>query len=222
MSHLPTLTLETLKIEAKRYTVSLSQSGIPSLFGVTDGKRIGTYVEQEFRDYLAKHYAFMLGNSALGIDFPELGIDLKVTSITQPQSSCPYRNASQKIYGLGYSLLIIVYNKADNVQTRSAHLAINHVVYIAQEHTADHQTTFGLLEIIRRDGNVDDLAAFLEERNLPLDEVGREQLAQRILSDPPRLGVLTISNALQWRLQYTRAISVAAQQSVAGVENLLA
>ena len=40
--------------------------------------------------------------------------DIKVTSITQPQSSCPFKNARQKIYGLGYNLLVFVYNKEDS------------------------------------------------------------------------------------------------------------
>ncbi|HLG79222.1 MAG TPA: hypothetical protein VKX46_22615 [Ktedonobacteraceae bacterium] len=59
-----------------------------------------------------------------------------------------------------------------------------------------------------------------EERNLPLDEIGRRTLAERILNDPPKPGYLTISNALQWRLQYTRAISFALKGNTEGVENL--
>ena len=50
-------------------------------------------------------------SSARGIDFPELLIDMKVTSIRQPQSSCPFKSAKQKIFGLGYSLIIFVYEK---------------------------------------------------------------------------------------------------------------
>jgi len=56
-------------------------------------------------------------SSAKGIDFPELGVDLKTTSIKQPQSSCPFKSARQKIYGLGYHLLVFVYEKIDE-QTR--------------------------------------------------------------------------------------------------------
>lgn len=63
--------------------------------------------------------------------------------------------------------------------------------------------------------------AFLEERNFPLDEIGREALAERILQQPPEIGYLTISNALQWRLQYSRIIQVAIATTTAGVDNLL-
>jgi len=78
-----------------------------------------------------------------------------------------------------------------------------------------------LREIIRRHGNKDDIIAFLEERNLPLDEIGREILADRIISHPPEQGFLTISNALQWRLQYRRIIDLANLSTTEGVENLL-
>jgi hypothetical protein len=62
----------------------------------------------------------------------------------------------------------------------------------------------------------------LEERNLPLDEIGRVQLAEKIMHERPKQGYLTISNALQWRLQYGRVISLASKAETEGVENLLA
>jgi hypothetical protein len=61
-----------------------------------------------------------------------------------------------------------------------------------------------------REAVVEDLDALLEDKNLPLDDVSRRQLAERLLEEPPEQGVLTISNALQWRLQYARAIGTAA------------
>ena len=44
---------------------------------------------------------------------------------------------------------------------------------------------------------------------LPVDEISGRQLAEEILKDRPQLGYLTISNALQWRLQYNRVITEA-------------
>jgi restriction system protein len=220
MSALPDLTLDTLKREAKTYAQALSSQAISALYGVTDGKAVGTYVEQGFRNYLHSRYMFVPGNAAQGIDFPELLVDLKVTSINQPQSSCPFRDAHQKVYGLGYGLLVMVYDKADDAVTNAARLNMQHVIYIDSERTADYQTTFGILEILRRDGNVEDVAAFLDERNLPLDEIGRDALAKRIMTDPPKQGYLTISNALQWRLQYSRAITIAGKGRTEGLENV--
>lgn len=215
------LTLPLLKMEAKNFGQELSATPIADLYGITDGKKVGTYVEVVFNQYLALKYLYTLGNAASGIDFPDLEVDLKVTSIKQPQSSCPYRSASQKVYGLGYNLLVFAYEKIDEHQSRTTSLNFQHVVFVAREQTGDYQTTYGLREILRRNGNRDDVVAFLEERNFPLDEIGRETLAERILHEPPELGYLTISNALQWRLQYSRIINMAGIATTIGVENLL-
>jgi hypothetical protein len=218
---MPKLTLSTLKIAASQFVRDMSGKPITDLFGSTDGKAVGTYVEQAFNQYLRTAFDYLPGNAALGIDFPNLMVDLKVTSIRQPQSSCPFRDASQKVYGLGYNLLIFTYEKLDDSNTRTSRLDFRDAIFVSKEKTGDYQTTYGLLGIINRNGNKDDIIAYLEERNLPLDEIGREQLAQRILQNPPQLGYLTISNALQWRLQYSRIIDIANSETDEGVENLL-
>lgn len=98
---LPELTLPALKLTAAQYIKHLSATPVPELFGITDGKAVGTYVEVNFSRYIAKEFAHAPGNAAKGIDFPGLGVDLKVTSVHQPQSSCPFQDAAQKVYGLG-------------------------------------------------------------------------------------------------------------------------
>ncbi|NET25584.1 restriction endonuclease [Okeania sp. SIO1I7] len=215
------LTLSLFKTEAAIFVRELTARPIFDLYGITDGKAIGTYVEQAFNKYLISKYLYIPGSAASGIDFPELEVDLKVTSIRQPQSSCPFRDASQKVYGLGYHLLIFVYEKIDNQELRAANLNFKSAIFVAKEKTGDYQTTRGLLEIINRNGNQDDVIGFLEDRNLPLDEIGREILAERIIKEPPQQGYITISNALQWRLQYRRIIEQAEIGNIAGVENIL-
>lgn len=42
-----------------------------------------------------------------------------------------------------------------------------------------------------------------------MDDVQALKIAKELLRDPPRLGYLTISNALQWRLQYRRVVEEA-------------
>lgn len=54
--------------------------------------------------------------------------------------------------------------------------------------------------------------ACLLDRNLPIDEVGAYHLAEEIYQNPPKQGLLTISNALQWRLQYSRVIERSGQE----------
>ncbi len=213
------LTLTQLKTEVRDFVQGLTATLILALYGITDGKAVGTHIEQAFREYLLERYTYILGNSASGIDFPDLGIDIKATSIRQPQSSCPFRDASQKVYGLGYHLLVFVYEKIDRHELRAAQLSIRHAIFIARERTGDYQTTYGLKGILSRNGNKDDVVAFLEERNLPLDEIGRDLLADRIMREPPEIGYLTVSNALQWRLQYGRAIGAIGK--IEGVEDLL-
>lgn len=212
------LTRAILQREARRFSDTESSHNEPSLYGVTDGKAIGTYLEHKFRAYLDNKYAYNAGNSAKGIDFPDLLIDMKVTSIRQPQSSCPFESARQKIYGLGYGLLVFVYEKSDNAQTRTGCLKIVHAIYIDKARTADFQTTSGLVKIIENQGNLDDLLAFFEERRLPIEDIQAKALAEEVLHNPPKIGYLTISNALQWRLQYSRAIQQAGH--VNGIKSL--
>ncbi len=209
---MPLLTIEIMYSEAAKFSEVESQHTEPLLYGVTDGKAIGTYIEQKFKMYLKNKYEFLEGNSASGIDFPGLLVDVKVTSIKQPQSSCPFKSARQKIFGLGYSLLIFVYDKIDNNTNQTATLNILHTIYVTADRTADFQMTRGIINILQNEGNKDDLIAFMFDRNLPIDEIEAANIADDILKNPPIQGFLTISNALQWRLQYGRVIEFAGQQ----------
>ena len=103
---LPQLTLDNLVHSA--YDFCEQQNGLNhvELLGVTDGKAIGNYVEHRFQAYLQEHYTVKIGNSAMGIDLPgsDIMTDIKVTSVNHPQSSCPFKSARQKVFGLGYNL----------------------------------------------------------------------------------------------------------------------
>ncbi len=212
------LTVEYLKAEAARFSKAESRHHEPSLHGVTDGKAVGTYLEHKFRDYLKKRFTFEEGNAAQGIDFPSLGVDMKVTSIRQPQSSCPYKSARQKIYGLGYGLLVFVYEKTDSRARRTGNLKILHTIFVEPDRTGDFQMTRRLRDILENKGNKDDLIACMTDHNLPMDEIKAAQLAGELLKRPPPQGYLTISNALQWRLQYSRIVQEAGK--VPGVVRL--
>ncbi len=212
------LTIQLLKAEVKAFAERESGHKEKSLFGVTDGKAVGTYLEHKFQETLQKKYEYARGSSAKGIDFPNLDVDIKVTSIRQPQSSCPFKSARQKIYGLGYSLLVFVYDKKDERKTRTATLDIKHVIFIESSQTGDFQTTTGVIKILDNKGNADDLIAFMTERFLPVDEIQAAELAKEILKTRPKIGYLTISNALQWRLQYARVIEQAGK--VNGVQRI--
>lgn len=75
-----------------------------------------------------------------------------------------------------------------------------------------------LRDALQAGANAEDLIALMMDRNLPLDEIEAGNIARELLLEPPEQGYLTISNALQWRLQYARVIQEAG--NVAGVERL--
>ncbi len=212
-----TLTQSELIVIAK--TFCMEDHTYPELFGVTDGKAVGTFIEHRFRGRLETLYVMQGGSSAYGIDLPSVETDIKVTSIRQPQSSCPFRSARQKIYGIGYNLLLFVYEKQDDQQSQTATLNFVSCVFIEKSRTADYQTTRGILEILSRDGNRDDIIAFLADRNLPGDDIVYNTLADEIMQSPPMLGYLTISNALQWRLQYSRIVNLA--EAISGIVKIV-
>lgn len=212
------LTIKSLVKEAKQFCDLISGVYKPELFGVTDGKAIGTYIEHLFRDFLSKSYDLEKGNSAMGLDLPSISTDIKVTSIRQPQSSCPFKSSSQKIFGLGYNLILFVYKKEDDVETQMGKLDIVSCKFIDASRTSDYQTTTGLHNIINNNGNQDDIFAFLADHNIPADETTLYNMAADILNNPPEIGYLTISNALQWRLQYGRVVSL--NDSIKGIKTI--
>ena len=213
------LTLEKLQEEAKTFSELESEHDETSIYGSTDGKAVGTYLEHKFKDFLRQKYEFDSGNSASGIDLPELEVDIKTTSIIQPQSSCPFNSARQKIFGLGYNLLVFVYKKEDNQQTKTSRLYILHTIFVSKNRTADYQLTTSLSKILENNANKDDIIALFHDKNLPVDDILVDSLADEILSHKPEIGYLTISNALQWRLQYSRIIEEAG--NVSGIARLI-
>ena len=213
------LTLEKLQEEAKIFSELESEHDETSIYGSTDGKAVGTYLEHKFKDFLRRKYEFDSGNSASGIDLPELEVDIKTTSIFQPQSSCPFNSARQKIFGLGYNLLVFVYKKEDNQQTKTSRLYILHTIFVSKNRTADYQLTTSLSKILENNANKDDIIALFHDKNLPVDDILADSLADEILSHKPEIGYLTISNALQWRLQYSRIIEEAG--NVSGIARLV-
>lgn len=218
------LTVELLRSEATKFSEIESSHPEPTLYGVSDGKAIGTYLEHKFRTYLTnKGYTYQMGNAANGLDFPGLDVDIKVTSVKQPQSSCPFRSIRQKVYGLGYSLLVFVYDKADDPDTTTAVLKMVSTVFVEKDQTADYTMTAGIRKIMA-DGAADgdsievikqELMAHMEARALTSEEHELRALADAIVEKVPEQGYLTISPALQWRLQYKRAMEKAG--TVAGV-----
>ena len=215
------LTIKELISSAKEFCKQETKYENRELFGVTDGKAVGTYIEHKFKDFLNEYFIVDNGNSAKGIDLPapEINTDIKVTSIKQPQSSSPFKDAKQKIYGLGYNLLVFVYEKSDNNKNRTAILDFKSCSFIEKERTADYTTTYRLIEMVNDGANKEDIIAYLNDKNIPADDITLTQIANQILENPPELGYLTVSNALQWRLQYGRVVALS--EKVKGITKIV-
>jgi hypothetical protein len=210
------LMVENLKTAAALFAASLSSNRVEEIVGITDGKAVGTYVETAFKVYLRQTYFTNdWGNAALGVDLPTINTDIKTTSIKQPQSSLPFKSARQKLYGLGYNLLVFVYEKDDS---QECNLIFSSVDFIDAEHTGDYRLSKSVINALDEGQNEDDIFAIFEDMRLPGDEIVYNQLVKEVMHHAPEQGYLTISNALQWRAQYHRIINIAG--TVDGVEKI--
>jgi hypothetical protein len=73
--------------------------------------------------------------------------------------------------------------------------------------------------MVKDKANIEDIIAYLNDKNIPADEITLQQLAEQILKTPPKQGYLTISNALQWRLQYQRIVTLS--ENVTGINKII-
>jgi hypothetical protein len=214
----PVLDFDTLIEEARQFSINESKLH-PEIYGTTDGKAIGTLIESKFKVHLTERYALGASSAAKGLDLPSVLTDIKVTSIRQPQSSSPFKDAKQKIYGLGYNLLLFVYDKVDDHEQKAAKLDFVSCAFVTKERTADYTITMRLRQMLKDEANLEDIMAYLSDRNIPADDISLKKIAEQILATPPELGYLTMSNALQWRLQYGRIVGLS--QEVDGIIKII-
>jgi hypothetical protein len=186
------LTINALIQEARAFCEAESKINNAFLYGVTDGKAVGTHIEAKFKQHLFELYDTEKGNAASGVDLPAANIltDIKVTSIKQPQSACPFKDASQKVFGLGYNLLVFVYDKKDDPVSKTAILDFVSCNFIEKERTGDYQTTFHLRQLIDNEAIVEEIVAYLNDVYISNDEEILNQLATEILKNPPKQGYL--------------------------------
>jgi len=211
------LTCEKLIKTTKEFCIIERKINFPELIGIDNGKTIGNHVERRLKNYLTERFDIPVGNSASGIDLPspDINTDIKATSIKQPQSSCPFADARQKIFGLGYNILVLVYDKIDAPD--SCYLEFFNCTFIENSRTADYTVTKRILEMLKDGANKEDIIGYFIDKSIPGDEITLSQLADEVLMKGVQQGYLTISNALQWRLQYGRVIALS--NSVSGVTN---
>ena len=211
------LTINKLRQEALNFCKHESTITHEDLFGITDGKAIGTYIEHKFEEYLKRKYEITIGSSAKGIDLPDYDIntDIKVTSVKKPQNSSPFDNVETKIYGLGHNLLIFIYEKTDI--NNKCYIDFKNCLFIEAEKTGDYHLTKILRLLHKNNAEKKDFIEVLKDYNVPGDDEILNQIANKIISNPPKQGYLTISNAFQWRLKYSNVLNL--KEKIDGVYN---
>jgi hypothetical protein len=113
------LTIKILIKEAQIFCVDQSKFRHKELFGVTDGKAVGTLIEQKFQKHLTDKYKVAIGSSASGIDLPSKDIltDIKVTSTNSHNLPALLRTLNKKSSDLA---IICLYSFTTNQTTQRA------------------------------------------------------------------------------------------------------
>ena len=191
----------------KEFCIDMEKRVIPELRGINDGKKVGTYFEHEIKKFLEKKLGKPLGgSSAAGKDIPAFNIDVKTTSIQQPQSSSPFTDASEQVFGLPYNILLFIYQKSDTVI--GATFKIISCCYIPQDKTGDHRITKEILNLLSKLKNMeitDNEFKEAVERKLQIKGAKlADGIIEKIKTNPPQLGAITITPAIQWRLNYNK------------------
>jgi hypothetical protein len=80
------LAIEILIQEARLFCDKESNYQNKDLYGVTDGKAVGTHIEHKFQKVLKEQYIYTEGSSARGIDFPDEHINTDESHVNRTTS----------------------------------------------------------------------------------------------------------------------------------------
>jgi len=197
------LTLETLRAALPALREGLASMWARTPVPATDPKSLAMFAERTLHRWLQTRFDYRTGSSANGLDFPDVPMDFKLTDAARPQSSIPAAGRHEMLWGLGYHVLVAIYQKSP--RDGAIYLALDDLWCLDAEQTADRRTTEEVQRLVRHDARDGVLARYLEQR-LPFcrAEEARVQVA-RIRAQPPVLGQLTLSPAMQYRATYNGA-----------------
>ncbi|AXR81444.1 hypothetical protein [Natrarchaeobaculum sulfurireducens] len=170
-------------------------------------KQIGTYFEKELRVWFEdKHGLVSEGSVAKDLDLPAFNLDLKTTSNRQPQSSSTFDDPGERIVGVDYNILLIVYDKQP--VDGGNKFEIMTCAYIPKERASDYRKSEDAVKLVAdyRDGKLSE--ADLREQLENLTGVGAisDEKFKEIKESPPEKGAITITPALQWRFNYNKMV----------------
>jgi len=103
-----------------------------------DPKSLGTMIEKLIKAELGNRYKWKItGSSAMGVDIPEISLNIKSTSNKQPQSSEPYRSAYDRILGSDFDIILAIYDGITFLNQKSSSLDILQLNYLTKSQVAD-------------------------------------------------------------------------------------
>lgn len=191
---------------AQAFCLQAEQTGHKEIFGQVSCHVVNSFVERCFLEHLAETFNLDVGFSPLNVALPSINTEIRTAPVDRPDMFCPYISSRQKIYGLGYNLLLLLYSKTDDNAAKEGHFSIHSCEYISAERTADYMTTKILHEVLLGGGNADDVFAFLSDWMQGTTSERLRELSAEIVQSPPSIGYLTISKAWQWRLQSSHVV----------------
>jgi len=203
----PKLTKKALQKESHAFAARISNIWETWIYNNARSKRLGTFIEDQLELFLREGYEFTKGSSSKGIDFPELLVDVKTTDHRQPQSSAPFSSIREKIFGLGYAVLIFVYRIRKDHEQRKGRLEITGTTFIDAGDTGDTTLTAKLIDA-KAFGQKEVCRVICQEiKRLRIDKkmishAWIRGLITEVCDNEIMRGRLTISPALQWRVQY--------------------
>lgn len=208
------MTLKLLIKEAEIFCKEETEFQHRDLYGITDGKAVGTYIAHLFSKQIEQH---------LLLDFESIKVELNTEILFLPVEQLfsfhPYKNAEQKIYGLGYNLLIFAYENIDGHNNKTCKLNFVGCTFVAKERTGDYAMTYRLREMLKDGASEYDIAAYLNDMYMAIDDITMTKLTEMIIENPPSQGYFAISTALQWRLHYSRVFKTV--EPIDGIQNII-
>lgn len=176
----------------------------------TDGNaRLAAYFDEKLREWFRTHENIDPGgNSGQGIDLPRMNTDIKAPK-TQ-QSSSPAASPGEEILGINHNILFFDIDVTD-LEGGDSKIEVEQVKFIPKELTADHRRSKKAKKLVERydDGTITEDQ--LIERLYEITSLGEymdisEDMIEEIKQGEFEQGVLTHSNALQFRFNYNMTV----------------
>lgn len=177
---------------------------------VTEGNaRLAAYFDEQLRTWFRKHEDIDPGgNSGEGIDLPRMNTDIKAPETLQ--SSSPASSPGEEILGIDHNILFFDIDITD-LGDGNSKIDVERVKFIPKELTADHRVSEKAEDLVGQydDGSITEEQ--LIERLHEITSLGEymdisEEMVEEIKRGEFEQGVLTHSNALQFRFNYNMTV----------------